>query len=248
MWPRALLTVALRGPGKVLWVASAVGWIAMAVLLTGDPVGHTALGHSGHTLGLSAPESLVGGVAAVWVVMILAMSPPLLLREIGRLWRASRRRLRHLTIVWFVCGYLGVWLLSGASISTLAGWVTGEPGRVVFAVAVVALWQCSPVRQRCLNACHRVPTLRVFGAAAQWDSLRYGASTGAVCAAVCGPLMLLALLATDYHFAAMALAAGVATIERHLPAKRPRWHLPFVRDPLDWPDMAVGAERMPVRL
>jgi hypothetical protein len=178
MWLRAVLTVALRGPGKVLWLASAAGWIAMALLLAGDPLTDSVVAaeHGEHVVWTG---SHVGHVTAVWFAMILAMSPPLLLREIGRLWRTSRWRLRHLTIAWFLCGYVGVWLLAGVALSTLSGWVIHSSGRFFVAVALVALWQCSPARQRCLNACHRVPALRVFGVAAQWDSLRYGASRAA---------------------------------------------------------------------
>ena len=55
--------------------------------------------------------AFVGPFPAMWLAMILAMAPPLLLREIGRLWRTSLRRLRHLTLAWFLCGYVGIWLL-----------------------------------------------------------------------------------------------------------------------------------------
>ena len=102
---------------------------------------------------------------------------------------------RHVTLAWFVCGYVGLWLLVGVALMVLAGWLTVSSERIAAAVALVALWHCSPARQRCLNACHRVPTLRVFGTAAQWDSLRYGVSTGWDRAGACGLAMLLVLLA-----------------------------------------------------
>ena len=177
----------------------------------------------------------------MWLAMILAMAPPLLLREIGRLWRTSLRRLRHLTLAWFVCGYVGLWLLVGVAEMVLAGWVTVSSERIAAAVALVALWHCSPARQRCLNACHRVPTLRVFGTAAQWDSLRYGVSTGWYCAGTCGLAMLLVLLAKDHHLLGMALVAVVAAVERHLPARRPGWRLPIVRGRSpEWPSMPAA--------
>ncbi|MET0556909.1 MAG: DUF2182 domain-containing protein [Vicinamibacteria bacterium] len=216
MWARAVLTVALRGPGKALLLASALGWIAMAWMLAGDGHPH-AMSH--------APDRF----AAVWLAMILAMAPPMLLREIGRLWRASLRRLRGLTIAWFSGGYVAVWLAAGAGLGLLAEWVARGPQRITAAVALVALWQCSPARQRCLNSCHRPPTLRVFGAAAQWDALRYGISTGVTCAASCGPVMLLVLLVDGHHLAAMALATVVATLERYWHARSPGWRLPFSR-------------------
>jgi hypothetical protein len=137
------MTVAMRGPGKALVLASAAGWMALAWLLSGDRLSHST-----------------GHFTTMWLAMILAMAPPLLLREIGRLWRASLHRLRPLTIAWFLCGYIGIWLLAGVVLAVLAGRVAVSSERITLAVALTALWLCSPARQRCLNACHRVPTLR----------------------------------------------------------------------------------------
>jgi predicted metal-binding membrane protein len=188
---------------------------------------------------LADHHHLPGDFTAVWLAMILAMGPPLLLRETGRLWRTSLHRLRHLTIACFLCGYVGIWLLLGIALSTILEGVTVTSGRIAGAVALIALWHCAPARQRCLNACHRVARLRVFGVAAQMDSLQYGVATGSYCAATCGPVMLLVLLVNDYHLAAMAATAAVITFERYLPAKRPAWQLPILRGrSSDWPDLA----------
>ena len=227
MLARALMTTALRGPGKGLLLASAAGWIATAWLLARDPMPHMSATHS--------PKHF----AAVWLAMILAMAPPLLLREIGYLWRASLRRLRSLTIAWFAFGYVAVWMLAGVVLLALFESIASSPEGIAAALMLFVLWHCSPVRQRCLNACHRTPTLRVFGTAAQLDSLRYGISTGYYCVATCGVLMLLVFLASEHHLAVMALTAAVTTLERHLPARRPRWQIPILRRSLDWPEMAV---------
>jgi predicted metal-binding membrane protein len=247
MWLRALLTVALRGPGKGLMLASAVGWILMAWLVTGDRLPHSAvsLDHGDHAVVAISTSlfDLSSHFAALWLTMILAMAPPLLLREIGRLWRTSLHRLRHLTIGWFVCGYVGVWLLAGLALSTVFSWMTGSSERIAIAVALIALWLCSPARQHCLNACHRVPTLRVFGITAQCDALRYGISTGCYCAAACGVVMLLVLLATNNHFIVMGVAAVVTTLERYLPVRRPGWQLPLLRGSIDWFDRGYGDAR-----
>jgi predicted metal-binding membrane protein len=229
MWARALMTTALRGPGKGLLLASAAGWIATAWLLARDPMPHMPASHS--------PKHF----ATVWLAMILAMAPPLLLREIGYLWRTSLRRLRSLTIAWFVSGYVGVWMLAGVVLLALFESIAASPERIAGALVLFAVWHCSPARQRCLNACHRVPTLRVFGTAAQLGSLRYGIATGYYCVATCGVLMLLVFLASEHHFAVMALMAAMTTLERHLPARRPRWGIPIVRRSLEWTDMAVPA-------
>jgi predicted metal-binding membrane protein len=233
MWPRAVAAIAWRGPGKVLLLASAAGWVALALLLSGDGLTDSppAIGHRVHSaLSATAPMShSIPPFTAMWLAMILAMAPPLLLREVRRLWRSSLYRTRHLTLATFVCGYVGIWLLVGLALVLLSGWVMLSAARVVVAVAIVLIWHASPARQRCLNACHRVPSLRVFGGVAQWDALRYGVSTGGYCTGACGLAMLLVLLATDHHLAAMAVVSAVAIYERHLPARRPAWRLPLAR-------------------
>jgi predicted metal-binding membrane protein len=234
--PRAVVTVALRGPGKILLLASACGWIVLAWLTSDDrPVHAATLGHGNRD---------AGHLLWLWSAMILAMAPPLLLREIARLWRTSLVRLRHLTLGCFLCGYVGVWLLVGVVLTMISGWAIGNSARIAFVCVMVAIWHCSPARQRCLNACHRVPTVRVFGAAAHWDAWRYGISTGWYCGGACGPIMVLALFAPDSHLGAMAAVAVVATFERHAPARRPRWRVPLVsgRSP-EWPEMPIVVDR-----
>lgn len=216
MWLRAALSVGLRGPGKALLVASACGWIATGWLLTADRSQHSGMSHSAHHF------------TALWLAMILAMAPPLLVREIGRLWRSSLRRMRYLVIVSFLCGYVCVWLLTGVVFSAMFESVAVNSHRVVVAFVLVAAWYCSPARQRCLNGCHRVTTLRVFGWPGQRDSLRYGASTGCYCIGACGLLMFLVLMVKDHHLSAMAVTAAVTTLERYLPARRPEWHIPYL--------------------
>lgn len=223
MWWRALLTAALRAPGPALLLTSAVGWVVLVALLTGEGHNHSS-----------------SRVATIWASMIVAMAPPLLVREVGRLWRASLRRTRRLTMVSFICGYLGVWLLAGVPLSALSAWFSTTTDRVVVAFVLVALWQCAPARQRWLNACHRLPTLRVFGSRALGDSLRYGIATGRSCVVACGPVMLLVQLIGDYHLLAMALVTLWVTAERYLSPRRPRWRIPFLPDRSpDWPDLGV---------
>jgi predicted metal-binding membrane protein len=244
MWPRAVMTIALRGPGKALLLASASGWIVLTWLLGGDrlPHGVVAMDHGVHAAASSAVQLFhaAGHFTPLWSAMILAMAPPLLRREIGHVWRTSLYRLRQLTLAWFICGYAALWLLAGGVVAILSEWLIASAERIAFAGVLVALWHCSPARQRCLNACHRVPAMRVFGTAAQWDALRYGASTGLYCVAACGPLMLLVWLVQDRHLIAMAAAAIVVTAERHVSARRPRWQLPFVRGRSpEWSELPV---------
>lgn len=244
---RALTSTVRRTPGPALVFTSVLGWAALVWLTaTGAAAGAGRAAHAmyaGHVAHGSDPGhttdavTAVAGVAsaphgpAMWFAMVVAMSPLLLLREVSLVWNGSLRRTRALTVLVFICGYVLVWIAAGLVALPAA---TATAASVWFGwsiAALVAVWHCSPLRQRCLNVCHRTRRLRAFGAGAQTDAWRYGAVTGAACAATCGPLMVLVLLATHAHLVAMAGATVLLVIERYRPAQRPRWRLPFAPAP-----------------
>lgn len=239
---RAVLTVARRDPAKALLLASGLGWAATALLLGGEQTSHAAahLVHGRHSgAAVLPPVQAPLHFTALWLAMVLAMAPPLMLREIGVVWRRSLRRLRSVTMTAFVAGYLAIWMPAGIVLATVSGWLSASGAGAGLALLLVVAWHCSPAHQRCINACHRTPVLRAFGAGAGWDGLRYGLSTGCYCAGACGLLMLPVLLIERQHLAAMAVASLVATLERHVPPRRPRWRLPLLRArSQEWPEMA----------
>jgi hypothetical protein len=229
---RALTAAVRRSPAPALLAVSILGWAGMAWLTAmsaaqaaGAHVGPAMGAHSMHATDAasSAPHGLL-----VWIAMVAAMSPLLLMREVARLRHGSLRRRRGLTILAFATGYGLVWLLVGAVAANIASVLGASAWIGGLAVVLVIVWQCSPLRQRLVNVCHRVPRLRVFGPDATWDAGRYGVVTGASCAASCGPIMVLVLLAADFHLLAMIGATVLLTAERYQPARRPRWRLPFV--------------------
>lgn len=240
---RGVVDLAERPPAPALLFASAAGW-ALLVWLTaaGTPM-HPVPGAHAMPGMAAAPAVDVGPSApalSMWAAMVLAMAPLLLFREMGRLWRGSLHRRRLLTIAVFVSGYGLVWMLAGAVAIPLAAFLSAGPGLAWTAVALVALWQCSPARQRCLNICHRAPRLRVFGWAAQGDAVRYGVVTGSACAATCGPIMVLVLVVADFHVLAMAIVTVLLTVERYRPARRPRWRLPLTPSTAEWLGVSAG--------
>ena len=221
----ALLSVSLLGWTTLVWLASVSGAHPHAALVERGMAVHP--GHaSGAVTGLSPGLGTTQGVA-MWLAMVLAMSPLLLLREVSHLWHGSLRRTRRRTLLVFTSGYALVWLLAALLAVPSAQAVAGSPVPIAATALAVAVWQCSPLRQTCLNVCHRTPPLRVFGPAARADAWRHGLVTGLACAASCGPVMVLVLLAADAHLAAMAAATAVLAIERYRPARRPRWRVPF---------------------
>ena len=196
-----------------------------AAQATGGRAGPGPAAHGLHAadVAVSAPHGL-----ALLVAMVVAMSPLLLVREVGLLWSGTLRRRRGPTLLAFAVAYLSIWLLAGMLAVPLAAMLVQSVWLAGLAVVLALVWHCSPLRQRVLNVCHRMPRLRVFGAEAVEDAGRYGIVTGAACAASCGAIMVLVLLASDYHLVAMIGATLLLTAERYRPARRPRWRLPFV--------------------
>jgi hypothetical protein len=161
--------------------------------------------------------------------MVLAMAPLLLRAEIGWLWSSTLPRRRVDALAAFACGYAAPWIVLGllALAAPAPGFV---PATAAFAAgaAVVFAWQCSPLRQRCLDACHARPSTRAFGLGMLVDVARWGGRTGALCTATCGPAMLLAAcLPGPLHLPAMAGAVVLGVIERRRLPQRPAWRLPL---------------------
>lgn len=203
-------------------------WMTAMTAAQSSGAAHSAAAigeHGGHAMDAahSAPHGLV-----VWIAMVVAMSPLLLMREVARLWDGSLRRRRGPTILAFTAGYAVVWLWGGTIVVAVAPVIGASAWLGGLVVVLVIAWQCSPLRQRLLNVCHRIPRLRVFGADAAWDAARYGVVIGASCAASCGPIMVLVLLASDLHLIAMIAVTVLLTAERYQPARRPRWRFPLV--------------------
>lgn len=92
-------------------------------------------------------------------------------------------------------------------------------------VLIAILWQVSPTKQRCLNACHRRPSLAAFGVRAECDVSAFGVTHGLWCIATCWALMLLPLLIAQWHLPVM-IAVGLFLFgERFERPAPPRWRL-----------------------
>ena len=215
-----------RRPGPWLLAASLIGWALVAAHVFSGPA--SAAHHHQHSV--SQPLTHHAGIGA-WLAMLLAMAPLVLRNEIALLWQSNLPRRRWPAILTFVVGYGLPWLALGFAWAWLLAEYSPSGTVLIGALVVVLLWQCAPLRQRCLNLCHRLPTLRVFGSGMLLDTGRFGLRTGALCCLICGPAMLLAMSVSAYHLAAMFIVTAIATIERYLPARRPAWQLPRLLAP-----------------
>ena len=232
---RAVLAGARKAPAPALILLALIGWWLFIGSHSGDHGAH-AVGqadaqtlvpssghgahaeHGGHGSTLSVASMLPG--LGMWLAMILAMSPPMLIREVRILWRTSLRRNRATRALLFLFGYGLIWAIAGIVAVPLSSAIAESIPFICVTVIAVLVWQFSPLRQRLLRRCHRAPVLRAFGIDASRESLRYGLGSGVLCVAMCGPAMVLVLLTGQFHVVAMAVATILLTTERYLPIRR----------------------------
>jgi predicted metal-binding membrane protein len=177
---------------------------------------------------LLGPQWSPAGVTAAWLIMLVAMMPPLLAQPVTHVWRASllARRARALTL--FAAAYTTVWLTAAAVLVPMAMVLrlAADDGASLAAVAVAVAWSCSPSAQLWRNRCHRRQAISALGWPADRDCLTQGASTGLACVGVCWPWMLVPMTFDTGHVVAMVAASFVLFMERLAPPAAAHWQMP----------------------
>lgn len=220
---RAILTGSLVALATIAWL---VLW-----LWEGSPYGHY-LHHATDDGPLAFEAALF---AAGWVLMIVAMmlpsSIPLVL-TFGAL--TSRRRQPGLLVGLLLSGYLAIWGSFGlaawvadrgihAAVDA-SPWLATHP-QVIIATTLLAagLWQFSPLRDRCLEAC-RSPLGFVMnrwrGTSARREAFAMGIAHGAFCVGCCWSLMLVMFGVGLGSLSAMLVLGGLTAIEKNVPSGR----------------------------
>ena len=193
-----------------LLLVAAIGW-ACLLLQPGTPM------HA----------RTVTSLAASWAIMLIAMMSPALIWPVHHLRRRSFKHRRTRAVALFAAGYAAIWIALGAglvAIELAVMWLAPHSYRpAVVALLVALVWQCSPIKQRCLNRCHAHPELAVFGAAADFQALRFGMTHALWCAGSCWALMLFAMLLPEGHLVAMAAATVLILGERLERPRAARW-------------------------
>jgi predicted metal-binding membrane protein len=165
------------------------------------------------------------------VAMMLPSSVPLVVTFaalVGR--RARPMRLVALLLV----GYLLVWGAFGlaawiadravhAAVEALP-WLAGHPQVIIGSTLLAAgLWQFSPLRDRCLDAC-RSPLGFVLnrwrGTSERREALLMGIAHGAFCVGCCWSLMLVMFGVGISSLTAMLVLGGLTAVEKNLPQGR----------------------------
>jgi predicted metal-binding membrane protein len=117
-----------------------------------------------------------------------------------------------------VAGYAVIWMAAGivllAAVLLLSLFLPQSYAPAIGVALIALVWQCSPIKQRCLNRSHNHRELAAFGLAADLDALRFGITHGVWCVGSCWALMLFPMLLSQGHFAAMAVVTLLMTSER----------------------------------
>jgi predicted metal-binding membrane protein len=162
----------------------------------------------------NSPAQLASG----WLLMLAAMTPPLIAAPLRHVRERSFARRRARAMFLFVVGYWAMWMIAGIGLQVmaLAVQLAVSDTRVCLALSASAatLWQVSPAKQWFLNRCHRRPQLAAFGAPADRAAFHFGLTHGASCVGACWALMLLPLFVGQGHILTMLAVMVFAFAER----------------------------------
>src|SRR6266446_6867410 len=109
----------------------------------------------------------LSSMAAGWALMLVAMMSLTLIAPIGHIFERSFKRRRARSVTLFVLGYAAIWMTAGSVLLAAKLSLSLLAPRSYLPVALVGLiafvWQCSPIKQRCLNRGHNHRELAAFG-------------------------------------------------------------------------------------
>jgi predicted metal-binding membrane protein len=107
----------------------------------------------------------------------------------------------------------------------LSLWAPHSYGPAALVGIIAFVWQCSPIKQRCLNRGHNHRELAAFGLAADLDALRFGTTHALWCVGSCWALMLFPMLLPAGHLAGMAVVSFLMISERLEQPQQLSWGL-----------------------
>jgi predicted metal-binding membrane protein len=173
----------------------------------------------------------LGWFLGVWIVMMAAMMLPSAIPAVA-LYRTLARERARLGALLFVAGYLAVWAGAGLAafgIAAVGGHLAGgalawdRAGRWAAGATllVAAVYQVSPLKDRCLAKC-RAPFALLLGSwrPGIFGGLRLGLWSGAWCAGCCWALMASLFALGVMSITWTALVAGLVALEKILPWRR----------------------------
>jgi Predicted metal-binding integral membrane protein (DUF2182) len=177
-------------PRQGLVAIAALAWLALAASGPGAAVPLLCTGAMLWSLppvaSLETALAVLGTerLAAGWTVMIAAMMVPLQYDLFDSIGLRSLRSRRWGMIATAGAGYAAAWLAAGlvlvpAALLLRVGAVHWLAAALP-ALGAALVWHVSPLRQRALNACHRLPPFAAFGWRGYRDAARIGLARGAL--------------------------------------------------------------------
>lgn len=164
-----------------------------------------------------------------WTLMLVAMMSPTLISPINHVRERSFKFRRARSVTLFMIGYAAIWMAAGVALIAamlVLNLLAPQSYLPAIGVGVIAfVWQCSPIKQRCLNRSHNHRKLAAFGIAADLHALRFGITHGVWCVGSCWALMLFVMLLREGHFLAMAAVTFLIISERLEQPKPLIWRL-----------------------
>lgn len=223
-WPALL---AISAGGHALWLLGSIGVLPAAICGAGGAAwagGVQPWAVVAATLSLNSPGTLLVG----WIIMLVAMMPPLLAAPLVHVRQSSLTRRRERAAASFIIGYAMVWIAMAAPLGVVALLVNMTFGEMAFPLATAAAlaWSASPAHRRLLNRAHRLRPLSVFGLRADRDCFTFGIEHGLLCAAACWAWMLASLLAGSWHHGVMLAVGMVLLADRLTLPGAARWRIP----------------------
>lgn len=251
------MTYEPREFARIRNVVLSVTALAWGLLLLSDSGAMALAAHCSMAAGAMPPDASLrmlltmnpsGSLAAGWAVMLVAMMAPVLIAPICHIRLRSFTNRRTRAVLLFLLPYTVVWMAIGCCLLavslTVAWFAPNSYLPAVCAVIAASIWQCSPAKQRCLNACGAHSELAAFGAAADYSVLRYGLTHALWCAGSCWLLMLFPLLLFRGHLLAMVLVTILIASERLEPPAVVCWRW---RGPVRIARIAIAQARIRFR-
>src|SRR6185369_5840917 len=163
----------------VLLIVNAVTWVVLLV----NPGGILTLAHCPATgsrsllvqVQMLLEMNSISSMMAGWALMLVAMMSPTLIMPFRHILDRSFKRRRARSITLFLAGYAAIWMAAGSVLMAVVlalNVLAPQSHLAAIAVGIIAVvWQCSPIKQRCLNRGHNHSKLAAFGIAADLDAL-----------------------------------------------------------------------------
>ncbi|RBP51161.1 DUF2182 domain-containing protein [Arenicella xantha] len=229
------IVTSVVGASAVAWSLLLIGWLSGgASQSTAFHADWCQTGAVARQFMMASFTQIVADIVSIsntksWFLMLLAMMLPTLVSPIQHVYERSFKQRRARSIMLFCLGYSVVWLVAGTLIhllvASLAVLLSQSYWLVAMGILIAFIWQCSPIKQRCLNRNHEHSELRAHGFAVDIDAVRFGLRHGFWCVGSCWALMALPLMLLQLHGLAMVAVMLLMVGESLERPSMPRWRL-----------------------